>query len=70
MADYFVTPTPVPSSVALFTCPCGAIAVDYDLKEALPPGWSSAEDGSDRCPPCAAAEAAARAAARSDAGSR
>jgi hypothetical protein len=54
MADYFVIPTPVPCSVALFTCPCGAHAVEYDVKRAAPTGWSTADDGSCRCPRCSA----------------
>jgi len=29
--DYFVIPAPVPCGVALFTCRCGAYAVEYDL---------------------------------------
>jgi hypothetical protein len=62
MADYFVVPAPVPCSVAVFTCPCGAKTVEYDLERASPPGWSSTEDGSTLCPPCSAA-AAERAAA-------
>jgi hypothetical protein len=53
-ADYFLIPAPVPCSVALFTCPCGAHAVDYDPKDVSPPGWSKAEDGSQRCPRCSA----------------
>lgn len=54
-ADYFVTPAPVPSSVAVFSCPCGATAAEFDAKELVPPKWSTADDGSHRCPVCTAA---------------
>jgi hypothetical protein len=57
-ADYFVIPAPCPCSVALFSCACGATAVDYDLKQDLPPGWEAAEDGEFRCPRCSAEAAA------------
>lgn len=53
-ADYFVTPAPIPSSVAVFSCPCGATAVEYDATEVAPPDWSTADDGSCRCPVCTA----------------
>jgi hypothetical protein len=53
-ADYFVIPAPCPCSVALFSCRCGATAVDYDLKDDAPPGWETAEDGELLCPVCAA----------------
>lgn len=53
-ADYFVIPAPCPCSVALFSCPCGAKAVEYDLKEVAPPGWSTSDDGVLRCPECSA----------------
>jgi len=56
-ADYFVIPAPVPCSVAVFTCPCGAQAMEYDLERPLPAGWSSTEDGSTLCPRCSAAAA-------------
>src|SRR5215467_7763556 len=56
-ADYFVIPAPVPCSVAVFTCRCGAQTVEYDLERAAPPDWSSAEDGSTLCPRCSAAAA-------------
>jgi hypothetical protein len=56
-ADYFVIPAPVPCSVAVFTCPCGAKAMEYDLERALPEGWSSTEAGSTLCPHCSAAAA-------------
>jgi len=59
MADYFVTPAPIPSSVALFSCPCGATAAEFDAKEVVPPDWSTADDGSCRCPVCTA-EASSR----------
>jgi hypothetical protein len=51
-ADYFVIPGPAPCSVALFTCPCGAHAVDYDLSDEAPPGWTKSDDGELRCPEC------------------
>jgi hypothetical protein len=54
-ADYFITPAPVPSSVAVFSCACGATEVEYDVKDAAPPEWSTADDGSPRCPVCTAA---------------
>jgi hypothetical protein len=53
-ADYFVTPAPIPCSVALFSCPCGATAVEYDVKRVAPAGWSTADDGVLRCPACTA----------------
>jgi hypothetical protein len=53
--DYFTIPAPFPCSVALFSCRCGATAVEYDLEQTTPAGWSTAEDGSDRCPRCSAA---------------
>jgi len=56
-ADYFVIPAPVPCTVAAFTCACGARAFESDRTRGLPSGWSSAEDGSNRCPPCSAAAA-------------
>ena len=40
-------------SLVLLSCPCGANAVEYDVKRGAPPGWSTADDGSDRCPACA-----------------
>jgi hypothetical protein len=52
-ADYIVIPAPFPCSVALFSCPCGAKAVESDTKRVAPKGWSTAEDGSPRCPVCA-----------------
>jgi hypothetical protein len=52
-ADYLVIPAPFPCSVALFSCPCGAKAVD-DPRHVEPKGWSTAEDGSPRCPVCTA----------------
>ncbi len=52
-ADYYVIPAPVPFSVALFTCPCGAKAVEYDVKRDEPAGWMTADDGSHRWAPCA-----------------
>jgi hypothetical protein len=58
-ADYFVTPAPIPSSVAVFNCPCGATAAEYDAKDLAPPDWSTADDGSHRCPVCTA-EASSR----------
>jgi hypothetical protein len=54
-ADYFITPAPVPSSVAVFSCACGATEVEYDVKDPAPPEWSTADDGSPRCPVCTAA---------------
>jgi hypothetical protein len=54
MADYFVTPAPIPSSVAVFSCRCGATQVEYDATEVAPPDWSTADDGSHRCPVCTA----------------
>src|SRR5512132_409292 len=54
MADYFVTPAPIPSSVAVFSCRCGATKVEYDATEVAPPDWSTADDGSHRCPVCTA----------------
>ena len=59
-AEYIVIPAPFPCSVALFSCPCGAKTVEYDVKRAAPTGWSTADDGSNRCPRCTA-EAASRA---------
>jgi hypothetical protein len=59
-ADYFVIPAPCPCSVALFSCPCGASTVEYDVKHAAPPGWETTDDGEARCPECSA-RAAARA---------
>jgi hypothetical protein len=56
-ADYFVIPAPVPCTVAVFTCPCGAQVVEADREQALPPGWSTTEDGSSRCPRCSAGTA-------------
>jgi hypothetical protein len=53
-ADYFVTPAPVPSSVAVFSCPCGATEVEYDVKDVAAPEWSTDDDGSHRCPECTA----------------
>ena len=55
-ADYFVIPGPFPCSVAVFSCPCGAKAIDYDVKQVAPPGWGTADDGSYRCPACIAEE--------------
>ncbi len=52
MVEYFEIPAPFPCSVALFVCGCGATAVDYDVTEPAPTGWSVAEDGSARCPRC------------------
>jgi hypothetical protein len=43
-ADYFVTPAPIPSSVAVFNCPCGATAAEYDAKDLAPPDWSTAAE--------------------------
>jgi hypothetical protein len=40
-ADYFVSPAPYPCSVAMFRCPCGAKAVEYDVKRVAPPGWET-----------------------------
>jgi hypothetical protein len=57
-ADYFVIPAPCPCSVALFSCPCGANAVDYDVKDAAPAGWTTTDDGEARCPECSARAAA------------
>jgi hypothetical protein len=54
MADYFVTPAPIPSSVAVFSCLCGATAAEFDAKEVVPPDWSTGDDGSHRCPVCTA----------------
>jgi len=51
--DYVVIPAPFPCSLALFTCPCGAKAVD-DPRHATPKGWTTAADGSVRCPACSA----------------
>jgi hypothetical protein len=51
-AEYIVTPAPVPCSVAVFSCSCGAEAVEFDLKLVVPTGWSTADDGSARCPKC------------------
>jgi hypothetical protein len=59
MADYFVTPAPIPSSVAVFSCRCGVTEVEYDAMEVVPPEWSTAADGSQRCPVCTA-EASSR----------
>ena len=53
-AEYLVIPVPFPCSVALFSCPCGAKAVESDTKHVVPKGWSTAEDGSTRCPVCTA----------------
>jgi len=53
MAEYLVTAAPFPCSLVLLSCPCGANAVEYDVKRGAPPGWSTADDGSDRCPACA-----------------
>ncbi len=53
MAEYVVIPAPVPCSVALFSCPCGAKAFE-DTKHVAPKGWSPADDGSVRCPACSA----------------
>jgi len=53
-ADYFVIPAPVPCSVALFSCPCGAKAFESDPKQLAPKGWTTADDGSVRCPVCSA----------------
>jgi len=52
-ADYIVIPAPVPCSIAVFSCPCGAQAFE-DTKHVAPEGWSVSEDGSVRCPVCAA----------------
>ena len=51
-ADYYAIPAPFPRCVVLFTCPCGAEAVESDLKRVAPTGWSTADDGSHRCPAC------------------
>jgi hypothetical protein len=59
-ADYIVIPAPFPCSVALFSCPCGAKAFEYDPREVEPKDWSTAENGSLRCPACTA-KAASRA---------
>jgi hypothetical protein len=59
-AEYVVIPAPFPCSAGLFSCSCGATAVEYDLKRVAPEGWSTAEDGSCRCPRCTA-EGASRA---------
>jgi hypothetical protein len=58
--DYFVTSAPFPCSIALFSCSCGARAVEYDLKQGAPAAWTTAQDGSQRCPACST-EAASRA---------
>jgi hypothetical protein len=52
-AEYIVIPVPFPCSVALFSCPCGAKAVE-ETKKAAPKGWSVDADGSARCPVCVA----------------
>jgi hypothetical protein len=54
--DHFVIPAPYPCSVALFTCPCGAQAVEYDVERVAPPGWEMGDDGLPRCPACIAEE--------------
>src|SRR5262249_42178094 len=60
-AEVYVNQTSVPLSVAVFTCACGARRIQYDLKRNSPSGWSTAADGSDRCPRCAGREIAATA---------
>ena len=60
-ADYYVIPAPFPCSVALFSCPCGAKAVESDPKRVAPKGWSTTGEGSPRCPVCTA-KASSRAA--------
>jgi hypothetical protein len=51
--EYFVNQASVPLGVALFACSCGATQVQSDLSHNRPPeGWSTAPDGSARCPHC------------------
>jgi hypothetical protein len=51
--EYGVIHATVPCSAALFTCRCGASTVEFDLARELPERWSTADDGSPRCPHCA-----------------
>src|SRR5207302_289121 len=44
------------TGVAVFSCACGATQVRYDTKGSSPSGWSTAADGSDRCPHCASSD--------------
>lgn len=53
-ADYYAIPAPFPSCVVQFTCTCGAKVLEYDLTREAPAGWTTAEDGSPRCPACSA----------------
>jgi hypothetical protein len=50
-AEYIVIPAPVPCSIAVFSCRCGAQAFE-DTKHVAPEGWSTADDGTVRCPVC------------------
>jgi hypothetical protein len=55
-AEFYVNQATVPLGVAVFSCACGATRVQYDLKRSSPSGWSTAADGSDRCPHCESSE--------------
>jgi hypothetical protein len=55
MAEVYVNQATVPLGVAVFICACGATRVHYDLTHD-PSGWSTAADGSDRCPRCASSD--------------
>ena len=54
-AEYYVNQATIPLGIAVFTCRCGGTRVQYDL-DAAPTGWTTAADGSDRCPRCASAD--------------
>lgn len=45
----------VPCSVALFTCECGASAVEFDMRLEVPHGWSTRETPH-LCPRCSGDE--------------
>jgi hypothetical protein len=55
-AEVYVNQAAVPVSVTVFTCACGAKNVQGDARSS-PSGWTTAADGSDRCPRCARSEA-------------
>jgi hypothetical protein len=57
-AEFYVNQATVPLGITVFTCACGATKVRPDLKRNVPSGWSTAADGSDRCPRCASSDRA------------
>jgi len=56
-AEFYVNQATIPLGVAVFTCSCGGTRVQYDL-DTIPSGWTTAPDGTDRCPRCANADGA------------